>query len=137
LSLEGRADQVVVLVLRRNADAVLRFDLRVETAGADAQCDAFAGIGEELPSVLGDQDPGFADIFGTEAVTVGGSRNTHWYVYFRTKAARARTGRTAPRSARFRALALGEGRRIVQKAHQVHHRHARTGLAQARGHLED
>src|SRR5258706_9141660 len=54
-------------------------------------------------------------------MTVGGSRNTHWYVYFRTKMARARTGRTAPRSAHFGPLALGERPRIVQKPHQMHH----------------
>src|SRR5437867_1394518 len=120
-----------------NADTVLRLDLRVEAPRADAQRDALTGIGEELPRVLGDQDPGFADIFGTEAVTVGGSRNTHWYVYFRTKTARARTDRTAPCSARFQALALGERLRSVQKAHQVHYRDARTGLAQPRRDLQD
>jgi hypothetical protein len=54
---------VIVLVLRRNAAAVLRLDLGVEPPCADAQRDAFAGIGEELPRILGDQDPGLADVF--------------------------------------------------------------------------
>src|SRR5687768_9802004 len=62
LSLQLRADEVVVLVLGRNADAGLRLDLRIEAPRADPQGDPFAGIREQLPRVLGDQDPGLADV---------------------------------------------------------------------------
>ena len=55
---------MVVLVLGRHAAAQLGFDFRVEATRADAQRDALAGAWEELPRVLGDEDPGFANVFG-------------------------------------------------------------------------
>src|SRR5437588_9570505 len=58
LAFQGLADEVVVLVLRRHTLAAFGLDLGVETPSADAQRDALSGTGEELPGVLGDQDPG-------------------------------------------------------------------------------
>jgi len=63
LALQGLADQVVVLVLRRHAAAELSLYLGVEAARTDTKRDALTGTGEELPSILRDEDPGFADIF--------------------------------------------------------------------------
>src|SRR5438105_8730755 len=65
---------------------------------------------------------------------VGGSGNTHWYNYFRTKRDRA-WARRLP--ARLRAKTLGEGRRIVQKAHEMDHRHIRTGAPEPGRELQD
>src|SRR5207244_1543015 len=58
LTLEGGADQVVVLVLGRHADATFALDLGVEAPRADAQRDTLAGAREELPGVFRDQDAG-------------------------------------------------------------------------------
>src|SRR5438093_1896303 len=85
LAFQGRADEVVVLVLGRHADAPLGDDLGVEAPRADAQGDALTGIREELPGVLRDQDARFANVFGAEAVAIGGSGNAHCCVHFLMK----------------------------------------------------
>src|SRR5439155_24146011 len=51
LALEGGADQVVVLVLGRHANATFALDFGVETPRADTERDALAGAREELPGV--------------------------------------------------------------------------------------
>ena len=71
LSLQGLADQVVVLVLGRDTFAALALDLRVEAACANAKGYALAGAWEELPSVLGDQDAGLSNVLAAKPVTVG------------------------------------------------------------------
>src|SRR5207237_87665 len=71
LSLQRGARQVVVLMLGRHALAALGLDLRVEAARADAQRHALSRVREELPGVLGDQDPAFANVLRAEAMTVG------------------------------------------------------------------
>src|SRR5256712_2770095 len=77
LTLEGGADQVVVLVLGRHADATFALDLGIETPGADPQRDALAREREQLPSVLCDQDAGLANVLTAKPVAIGGTRNAH------------------------------------------------------------
>ena len=73
LSLERLADEVVVLVLRRNALAALALDLRVKSARAYAKSHTLAGAWEKLPSVLGDQDAGLSNVLATKPVSIGRS----------------------------------------------------------------
>src|SRR6266508_602739 len=133
LAFEGWADQVVMLVLGRHALAALRFDLGVEPAGTDAEGNSLAGIGEELPCVLGDQDPGFPNVLRAEAMAVGGTGNTHVVSIFARNAATRGTAGQAPGR---RGWALGERRRVVQETHQMHDRDAGAGPAQACGDLQ-
>src|SRR5437762_225869 len=131
LALEVSAEQVVVLVLGRHTHAFLRLDLRVEAARADAQVYRRTRLGEQLPRILRDEDPALADIFGAETVTVGATRNAHSVALFSHIAGPlCRPRRSGPRSAQ-------AGGRIVQKAHQMHHRHVRAGLAEPGCDLED
>src|SRR2546423_1726073 len=103
LSLEGGADQVVVLVFGRHAFAALALDLRVETAGADAESHTLAGAWEQLPSVLGNQDASLSNVLATKPVSIGRSGNTHCWTYFRMKRARLLAPkRTRPLDARAR-----------------------------------
>src|SRR5438477_2690058 len=88
LSLERLADEVVVLVLRRNALAALALDLRVKSARAYAKSHTLAGAWEKLPSVLGDQDAGLSNVLAAKPVTIGRSGNAHACTYFRMKRAR-------------------------------------------------
>src|SRR5437588_3927377 len=106
LSLERLADEVVVLVLRRNALAALALDLRVKSARAYAQCHTLAGPWEKLPSVLGDQDAGLSNVLAAKPVTIGRSGNTHVCTYFRMKRGRLLVLKQAcPLDARARARA--------------------------------
>src|SRR5256885_6769281 len=131
LALQILAEQVVVLVLRGHAHAPLGLDLRVEAACADAQVHGRTRLGEQLPRVLGDEDPAFADVFGAETVAVGATRNAHSVALFSHIAAplcRSRSGGLPSAQA---------GAGIVQKAHQMHDWNTRPGRAQSRGHLQD
>src|SRR2546421_1783402 len=127
LALEVPAEQVVVLVLRRHAHAFLRLDLCVEPARADAQVYRRTRLGEQLPRILRDEDPALADIFGAETVAVGATRNAHSVGLFSHIAAAV----CRPRSGRLQSAQAGA--RIVQKAHQMHHRDIRSGRAQPGG----
>src|SRR5258708_32892178 len=77
LALEVTAEEMKMLVLGRNAHALLGLDLGVKTARADAEVHWRTWLGEQLPRVLRDEDPAFADVFGAETVTVGATRNAH------------------------------------------------------------
>src|SRR3989442_14955329 len=85
LTFQGRADEVVVLVLGRHADAPLGDDLGVEASRADAQGDALTRIREELPGILRDQDARFANFLGAEGGAIGGSGKAHCCVHFLMK----------------------------------------------------
>src|SRR2546423_10725366 len=117
LAFEVLAEEVKVLVLRRHAHALLCLDLRVETARADTQVHGGTRFGEQLPRILCDEDPALADIFGAETVAVGATRNAHSVALFSHIAGPlCRLRRSGPGSAQ-------AGGRIVQKAHQMHHRY--------------
>src|SRR5438045_198631 len=131
LALQVPAEQVEMLVLRGYAHALLSLDLGVETARADPEVHRGTGLGEQLPRILGDEDPALADIFGAETVAVGATRNAHSVALFSHIAGLL----CRPRSGRLRSAQAGAG--IVQKPHQMHHWDLRARGAQPRRDLED